>query len=128
MMPARVWPRGCVNNSRSCRQGNDANDQREGQVQMRLFKYVAHIAGGGVLAATMLTAAMPAVAQDASPAAGGNGAACTGEPRDIDELVDLYFGSVGTPLATPANASVNSEAELPQGEPVDPAVEEAVNA
>jgi len=94
---------------------------------MRLCRYIVQVAGSGVLAATMLTAAMPAVAQDASPAAGANGAACTVEPRDIDELVDFFFSSEGTPLATPAVTSVDSEAELPQGEPVDPAVEEAVN-
>jgi hypothetical protein len=95
---------------------------------MRMFRYIVHVAGSGVLAATMLTAVMPAVAQDASPAAGAGGAACTAEPRDIDELVDLFFGSGGTPLATPASVSFDSEAELPQGEPVDPAVDEAVNA
>jgi hypothetical protein len=95
---------------------------------MRLFRYIVHVAGSGVLAAAMLTAVMPAVAQDASPAAGAGSAACNAEPRDIDELVDLFFSSGGTPLATPAAASFDSEAELPQGEPVDPAVEEAVNA
>jgi hypothetical protein len=95
---------------------------------MRMFRYIVHVAGCGVLAATMFTAAMPVVAQDASPAAGASGAACTAEPRDIDELVGLFFGSEGTPLATPSAASFDSEAELPQGEPVDPAVEEAVNA
>ena len=31
-------------------------------------------------------------------------------------------------MATPTPTTVESEAELPQGEPVDPAVEEAVNA
>ena len=69
---------------------------------MRMFRYIVQVAGSGVLAATMLTAAMPAVAQDASPAAGASGAACTAEPRDIEELVGLYFGSEGTPLATPS--------------------------
>jgi hypothetical protein len=50
------------------------------------------------------------------------------EPRDVEELIGFYFGPEGTPLATPTAATVQSEAELPQGEPVDPAVEEAVNA
>jgi len=95
---------------------------------MRLVRDIVQIAGSGVLVATTLMAAMPAVAQDASPAAGANGAACTVEPREVDELVDLYFGSEGTPLATPSAAMFESEAELPQGEPVDPAVEDAVNA
>lgn len=97
-------------------------------VQMHVFRSIAQVAGSGVLAATMLTTAMPAVAQDASPAAGVGGAACSVEPRDVDELIGFYFGPEGTPLATPAATTVESEAELPQGEPVDPAVEEAVNA
>ncbi len=95
---------------------------------MRKFRYVTHIAASGVLAATMLTAVTPALAQDASPAAGATGASCTVEPRDIEELVGFYFAAEGTPMATPAATTVDTEAELPQGEPVDPAVEEAVNA
>jgi hypothetical protein len=95
---------------------------------MHVFRSIVQVAGSGVLAATMLTTAMPAVAQDASPAAEAGGAACTVEPRDVDELIGFYFGPEGTPLATPAATTVESEAELPQGEPVDPAVEEAVNA
>lgn len=95
---------------------------------MRMFRFVIRCAGSGVLAATTVMAAMPAVAQDASPAAGASGAACTVEPRDVDELVGFFFDPEGTPLATPAATTVDSEAELPPGEPVDPAVEEAVNA
>ena len=95
---------------------------------MQKFRYIVHAAGSGLLAATMLAAAMPVVAQDASPAAGATGAGCTVEPRDVEELIGFYFGPEGTPLPTPTAATVASEAELPQGEPVDPAVEEAVNA
>ena len=95
---------------------------------MHVFRSIVQVAGSGVLAATMLTTAMPVVAQDASPAAGAGGAACPVEPRDVDELIGFYFGPEGTPLATPAATTVESEAELPQGEPVDPAVEEGVNA
>jgi hypothetical protein len=95
---------------------------------MRMFRYIVHAAGSGVLVATMLTVAVPAVAQDASPAAGATGAGCTVEPRDVEELIGFYFGPEGTPLATPEAETVDSEAELPQGEPIDPAVEEAVNA
>jgi hypothetical protein len=100
----------------------------KGELRMRMFSHIVNLAGGGVLAAAMLTAAIPAVAQDASPAAGASGAACTVEPRDVEELIGFYFGPEGTPLATPTITTVESEAELPQGEPVDPAVEEAVNA
>src|SRR5215208_2237961 len=95
---------------------------------MRMFRYIMRVAGSGVLAATALVAVMPVSAQDASPAAGASGPACTVEPRDVDELIGFYFGAEGTPLATPSAAMFESEAELPQGEPVDPAVEEAVNA
>ncbi|HLL51185.1 MAG TPA: hypothetical protein VK356_11000, partial [Thermomicrobiales bacterium] len=40
----------------------------------------------------------------------------------------FYFDPRGTPLATPEATSVDTEAELPRGEPVDPAIEEALNA
>ena len=63
---------------------------------------------------TML-APMPTFAQEASPAAGANGARCAAEPRDVEELVGLYFGPEGTPLATPERPAVDSETELPQG-------------
>ena len=95
---------------------------------MQKFRYIVHAAGSGVLAATLLAAAMPAGAQDASPAADATGTGCTVEPRDVEELIGFYFGPEGTPLATPTATMFESEAELPQGEPADPAVEEAVNA
>ena len=93
---------------------------------MRTIPFVIRLAGSGVLTATTVMTAMPALAQEASPAAGA--AACTTEPRDVEELVGFYFDPQGTPLATPAATTVDTEAELPQGEAVDPAVEEAVNA
>ena len=96
---------------------------------MATFRFVIRIAGSGVLAATTIMTVMPAVAQKGSPVAGAGGTECTVEPRDVEELIDFYFGPQGTPLATPAAATmVDTEAELPQGEPVDPAVEEALNA
>ena len=95
---------------------------------MRIIPFAIRCATGGVLMTATAMAAIPAVAQDASPTAGASGTACTAEPRDVEELVGLYFSPEGTPLATPTAKSVESEAELPQGKPVDPAVEEAVNA
>jgi hypothetical protein len=86
------------------------------------------LAWSGLLAATTLTAAMPAMAQDASPTTGSSDGVCTVEPRDVEELVGFYFDPEGMPLATPESPTVDSEAELPPGEPVDPQVEEAVNA
>jgi hypothetical protein len=63
-----------------------------------------------------------------SPVAGASGTACTVESRDAEEIIGFFFDAAGTPQAAPAATTVDSEAELPQGEPVDPAVEEAVNA
>jgi hypothetical protein len=85
------------------------------------------------LAATSLfTAAMavaaPVAAQDATPAADAAGGGCTTEPRDIDELVGFYFDPQGTPAATPTPETVAAEANLPTGEPVDPAAEAQLNA
>jgi hypothetical protein len=93
---------------------------------MRTISFVIRVAGSGVLAVTTVMTAIPTLAQEASPAASAT--ACTTEPRDVEELVGFYFDPQGTPLATPTSATVDTEAELPQGEPVDPAVEEAVNA
>jgi hypothetical protein len=95
---------------------------------VRIVQFAIRCATGAVLMTVTAMAAIPAVAQDASPAAGASGAACTVEPRDVEEIIGFYFGPAGTPLATPTATTVKSEAELPQGEPVDPAVEEAVNA
>ena len=95
---------------------------------MRIFQLVIRGVTGGVLVVSTVMAAIPAVAQDASPAAGATGAGCIVEPRDVEEIVGFFFDPAGSPLATPSAATVESEAELPQGEPVNPAVEEAVNA
>ena len=95
---------------------------------MLSVQFVIRFAGGGLLAATSVMATMPAAAQKASPAPAPGAAGCTVEPRDVEELVGFYFDSQGTPLATPAAATVSSEAELPPGEPVDPEVEAALNA
>jgi hypothetical protein len=95
---------------------------------MRAIPSIIRFAASGVLAATTVMTTMPTLAQEASPTADASAAECTTEPRDVEELVGFFFGPQGTPLATPTMATVNTEAELPQGEPVDPAVEEALNA
>ena len=95
---------------------------------MRPVPFVVRIAGSGVLAATTLMAAMPAVAQDASPTAGSRDGGCAVEPRDVEELVGFFFDPEGNSLATPTAPMVDTEAELPPGEPADPEVVEAVNA
>ena len=93
---------------------------------MRTIPFAIRVAGSGVLAATIAMTAMPTLAQEASPAAGAT--ECTTEPRDVEELVGFYFDPQGTPLATPSMTMVDAEAELPQGEAVDPAVEAELNA
>ncbi len=93
---------------------------------MQPIPYLVRLAASGALVAIGLMAA-PVAAQDASPAAGA-GAACTVEPRDVEELVRFYFSPEGTPLATPAATTFESETALPAGEPVDAETEEAVNA
>ncbi len=93
---------------------------------MRTIPFVIRLAGSGVLAATTVMTAMPTLAQEASPTAGA--AECTTEPRDVEELVGFYFDPQGTPLATPAATNVETEAELPQGEAADPAVEAELSA
>jgi hypothetical protein len=71
-----------------------------------------------------------AAGQDASPTAGTvQGAACTVEPRPIDELIPLWFNAEGTPAATPvAQLPFGSESELPQGKPADAQTVAAINA
>src|SRR5215213_3556287 len=128
MAIARDWPQGCIGPSGVAVEARVTATTEKGELKMPMFGHIMNVAGGGVLAAALLTAAVPAVAQDASPTAGASGAACIVEPRDVEELISFYFGPEGTPLATPTATTVESEAELPQGEPVDPAVEEAVNA
>jgi len=93
---------------------------------MRTIPFVIRLAGSGVFAATTVMTAMPMLAQEASPTAGA--AECVTEPRDVEELVGFYFDPQGTPLATPAATNVETEAELPQGEAVDLAVEAELSA
>ncbi len=70
-----------------------------------------------------------AAAQEASPAAGVAPPACAAEPRPVDEVVALFFGPGGEPLATPPPADpVASEADLPPGGPADPPTVAAIDA
>jgi hypothetical protein len=70
-----------------------------------------------------------AAAQEASPAAGVPPPACAAEPRPVDEVVALFFGPGGEPLATPPPADpVASEADLPPGGPADPATAASIDA
>jgi hypothetical protein len=83
-----------------------------------------------VLSLLFVTAVLtpgPAFAQEASPAAGET-MACMAEPRDLDELVALWFVGEGTPAATPEMAEpVADEVDLPEGEPADDATMAAID-
>jgi hypothetical protein len=85
---------------------------------------------GVALAGSWLVGSVGAVlAQDASPTPGTMGAACTAEPRSIDELLPLWFDAEGTPVATPESQTpFQSEAELPQGTPADAETTAAITA
>ena len=72
---------------------------------------------GLTLSLSLLTP-LTALAQDATPAAGANDlpASCDAEPRDLDELVALWFDESGNAAATPAASKpVEDETTLPEG-------------
>jgi hypothetical protein len=63
-------------------------------------------------------APLASLAQDATPAAGSGAqpTSCDAEPRDLDELVALWFDASGNAAATPAAAMrEENEATLPDG-------------
>jgi hypothetical protein len=56
-------------------------------------------------------------------------AACTAAPRPVDDLLGLWFGPTGTPLAPlTGQPPAQSEGELPQGAPADDQTAAAVTA
>ena len=79
---------------------------------------------------------LPAAAQDATPGAGAeqfpfspDPAECTVEPRAADELLALWYGPDGSPVAaaaTPAIEEVATEVTIPVGPPADGATAAAV--
>lgn len=83
---------------------------------------------------TVVCAALPlaplAHAQEASPAAGtptAEAISCSAEPRNVDELVALWFNTAGTPVATPAaGAPVEEAVAIPAGERADDATVQAI--
>lgn len=85
-----------------------------------------------LLAFSALALPAPSLAQAATPSASPGAAsgqmACTAEPRDIDELLALWFTPEGAPLATTEVANKVDEARtLPQGEVVDDATLQAID-
>lgn len=80
----------------------------------------------------MARGSIPAVAQDATPAASpvvdsAPPTACTVAPQSIDEIRSLWTGSAGNPVADQEPSPVTT-ATLPQGEPAAPATVAAVAA
>lgn len=72
----------------------------------------------GLALSLSLVTQISSLAQDATPAA-GTGAqptSCDAEPRDLDELVALWFDASGNAAATPtATMFIEDEAALPDG-------------
>ena len=69
-----------------------------------------------------------AAAQEATPENNVEPTTCIVEPRrTASEIAGLFFGPSGERLATPMPADSIAPADLPAGEPVDPAVADAVD-
>jgi hypothetical protein len=82
----------------------------------------------GCLMAATLAMPMQGLAQDGTPEPDMTLPLCTAEPRDIDEMVALWFEASGTPAATPAmTAAVPDPEALPAGERADDATVEAIS-
>jgi hypothetical protein len=95
---------------------------------MRLSALSRPAIGLAIAASTALGIATTTSAQEASPtAAMTGGVPCTAEPRNIDELLAVWFSPEGTPVpATELQPPFNSESELPQGTPADEATTIAI--
>ena len=67
--------------------------------------------------------------QEATPAGEAGTVACMVEPRPIDELLTVWYGTDDTlEAAPPEDTPTITEAELPTGHPADEATVEAVDA
>lgn len=78
----------------------------------------ALLATCGLTLSLSLITPLTSLAQDATPApdASAKPASCDAEPRDLDELVALWFDESGNVAATPAVAmTIEDEATLPDG-------------
>lgn len=78
----------------------------------------ALLATCGLTLSLSLVTPLSSLAQDATPAAGSDAqpTSCDAEPRDLDELVALWFDESGNVAATPAAAMmIEDEATLPDG-------------
>ena len=53
---------------------------------------------------------------------------CQVEPRTADELIALWYGPDGSPIAAPADEEEPSEVTIPLGEPADEATVAAIEA
>lgn len=78
----------------------------------------ALLATCGLTLSLSLVTPLTSLAQDATPAAGSGAqpTSCDAEPRDLDELVALWFDESGNVAATPTAAmTIEDEAALPDG-------------
>jgi hypothetical protein len=91
---------------------------------MRTMRYLVP----GCLVAATLVMPLHGLAQEGTPEPDMTLPLCTAEPRDIDEMVALWFETSGTPAATPAmSASVPDPEALPVGDRVDDATLDAIS-
>lgn len=78
----------------------------------------ALLATCGLTLSLSLMTPLTSLAQDATPAGGSDAqpTSCDAEPRDLDELMALWFDASGNAAATPAAAMmIEDEATLPDG-------------
>ena len=73
-----------------------------------------------------LGAPLAAAAQDATPAPRAMLKPCTAEPRDVEQVVAIWFNPAGTPVATPQPAAPIALEALPAGERADEATDKAI--
>lgn len=91
---------------------------------MRTMRYLIP----GCLMAATLAMPIQGLAQEGTPEPDMTLPLCTAEPRDIDEMIALWFDASGTPAATPAmSAPVLDPEALPEGVRVDDATVTAIS-
>jgi hypothetical protein len=90
---------------------------------MRAARFL--LPGSLLLAAIATPSAI--LAQEGTPAPNMTLPRCTTAPRNLDQMVALWFEASGTPVATPAPAAPYADVDaLPAGEPVDDATQQAI--
>jgi hypothetical protein len=96
---------------------------------MRLWRWSRPLVGIAFVGVLGLGLGERVAAQDATPAVGGAVISCVTEPRSIDEMLAVWFGPDGSPIATPQpQESFATAADIPQGTPADEETAAALTA